>query len=393
MKILYSLESLLLVCFLFIASCTKRDDANLVSEDKKKHDTSIACATPFSPPPQWVLNESNDGLAKLQSVVMPSSTMIIDYYVNIVRSSSGQGEFDGSIATEIDAILNDAFDSRFYFNLRGYKFVDNDFYYNNMDIINDDLTKIHSLASGYNAPSYLNIYVVGNSTSTNIINNGTLQGFYSGIAKEIISNTCVIKGSSALTKVTAHEVGHCLGLYHTFQGTAANTSGCAELVNGSNSATCGDYIVDTPADPNLWNNCNYIGTGTDANGSVYNPNPNNIMAYTNCTINFSSGQMNRMINNISNAPLLQSFTKNLYVSGDDEANVGITKTYVVDPNLGTFNYSWEVETRGDYTMTENGNTLSIKFNASNKTYAITCHVSDNKGTYVGSTFIEVLAFP
>lgn len=46
----------------------------------------------------------------------------------------------------------------------------------------------------------------------------------------------------------SHEIGHCLGLYHTHHGTFSAEGGTPELVNSSNSATAGDYIIDTSAD-------------------------------------------------------------------------------------------------------------------------------------------------
>ena len=54
--------------------------------------------------------------------------------------------------------------------------------------------------------------------------------------------------------VISHEMGHVLYLWHTHHGTfneGGNDNPCPELVNGSNSATCGDYVTDTPADPHL----------------------------------------------------------------------------------------------------------------------------------------------
>ena len=61
-----------------------------------------------------------------------------------------------------------------------------------------------------------------------------------------------VRNDRYATSTVAHEMGHCLGLYHTHNGTGDN-NGTPELVNGSNSSTAGDYITDTPADPNRWN--------------------------------------------------------------------------------------------------------------------------------------------
>lgn len=95
--------------------------------------------------------------------------------------------------------------------------------------------------------------------------------------------------------VLAHELGHFFGLWHThtlFNGL--------ELVNGSNCATAGDLLCDTPADPNLGltgtNGCSYEGNFTDPNGDIYNPDPTNIMSYApnRCLRKFSPDQNDRM---------------------------------------------------------------------------------------------------
>lgn len=83
-------------------------------------------------------------------------------------------------------------------------------------------------------------------------------------------------------------MGHVLNLFHTHHGTYIYERGandCAELVNGSNSITCGDFITDTPADPYLGFNVDPVtftwnSSGIDANGDAYHPDVRLIMSYT-----------------------------------------------------------------------------------------------------------------
>ena len=134
-------------------------------------------------------------------------------------------------------------------------------------------------------------------------------------------------GTNLVTShVLSHEMGHCLGLYHTFHGLCEG--GCAELVNGSNCSSCGDFICDTPADPTYFNvddnTCVWHGitcgvSNKDANGDSYNPNTSLIMAYIspNCMQYHTSGQFDRMRAMIANSSILQSVIvpKTLILSG------------------------------------------------------------------------------
>src|SRR5690606_24085926 len=91
-----------------------------------------------------------------------------------------------------------------------------------------------------------------------------------------------------------HEMGHYFGLHHTFEGSGI------ELADGSNCATEGDLVCDTPADPYVHpdtmskyvdDNCTFIFMAKDANGQFYSPHVSNIMSYYPCTCgDFTWGQ-------------------------------------------------------------------------------------------------------
>ncbi|GAB1454138.1 hypothetical protein MASR2M47_41940 [Draconibacterium sp.] len=110
-------------------------------------------------------------------------------------------------------------------------------------------------------------------------------------------------------------MGHVLFLWHAHHGTyyePGDPYQCAELVDGSNSNSCGDYISDTPADPHLQFNVNYStctwnSSGTDSNGDSYNPDETLLMSYSHpdCMSYFTDEQGDRMRTAIETLPFLQ----------------------------------------------------------------------------------------
>jgi hypothetical protein len=146
--------------------------------------------------------------------------------------------------------------------------------------------------SQYNASNVCNVYVNGNLPG--------LCGFatFPNTAPKgggIFMNTdCIGAGTTTLQ----HEMGHYLGLLHTFQDGD-------ELVNGSNCASAGDGFCDTPADIIDYRApCPYTGTAVDANGDFYNTvtDETMFMSYFNdaCTDKFSLEQQAEMIDVLNN---------------------------------------------------------------------------------------------
>lgn len=135
--------------------------------------------------------------------------------------------------------------------------------------------------------------------------------------------------------VLAHEIGHCLGLWHTFHGgeleRVANVPIYTETpclddpFLGTDDDLRGDYVVDTEEDYRLYNSVlessdctqNYdpngftIGLNSSCSGSNqfmhtdYTPIWNNVMSYhreAGCAFEFTEGQAERMKTMLLNVP-------------------------------------------------------------------------------------------
>ncbi|ABG59857.1 M12 family metallo-peptidase [Cytophaga hutchinsonii] len=118
-----------------------------------------------------------------------------------------------------------------------------------------------------------------------------------GISSSVRAGQIVFKKGCFSAGVVAHELGHYFGLAHTFDNTVP------ELANGSNCATAGDKICDTPADPYVMGEetsdymigCEFNSLKRDANGDTYSPDVSNIMSYYPCgCASFTYDQYNSM---------------------------------------------------------------------------------------------------
>lgn len=235
---------------------TEESPSNIVSRSIPE---SFSCGTIETDPPAWYFNTPR--------VFNNNSIYTLNIYIHVIRSSSGVGFNKEEVAQTVITNLNGYYASaKINFYLLGSDYIDSDRYNNSTLSIYKEICKQNSHNNA------IDIYVLSSGKNWN---NTT------GIANGIVSSACVIQSTYYTETTVPHELGHCFGLYHTHHGTAKDSEGGkAELVNGSNSATAGDYMTDTPADPCEWNIFGeYIGTGTDANGDFYNPDPKNLMSY------------------------------------------------------------------------------------------------------------------
>lgn len=213
----------------------------------------------------------------------PAFTATIPVYVHVIRDDAGGGGVTEQQIAEQMQVLRDAFaPAGFDLGLPDTTTTNNSKWHTAGPDSPDEAVMKTTLRQG--GPDALNLYVSNPD--------GGLLGwatFPSWSASEptmdgvVVLNASLPGGSLApynLGDTATHEVGHWLGLYHTFQG------GCSD----------GDQVRDTPAEASPAYECT-IGRDTCVRGGPGNLDPvTNFMDYTDdaCMNHFTSGQHARM---------------------------------------------------------------------------------------------------
>jgi len=141
----------------------------------------------------------------------------------------------------------------------------------------------------------VNIFIVDDAGSNG---NSITLGYYNSQRDWLVIRRDQVSGSTS-NAVVPHEAGHFFSLMHTFNGWESNPFDSAdptwpvapilspdgtptEKMNGSNWATAGDFLQDTPPDYNFglgYSGCNYTDGAKDPTGQIVNPMENNMMGY------------------------------------------------------------------------------------------------------------------
>jgi len=262
------------------------------------------CATPFNMPDPL----ANMPASKLHRI--QAGTTLMRMYIHICRNNDGSNQPMTQAAVEDEVRITDSVYSQgdICFAIAGVDYI-------NSTTLNNAITS--SALTPYLVANCFNVFVVSLIPSA--------VGTTFGTAFDIPNNyIAIVPSGFGARRTFIHELGHDLGLFHTFRGQPfeSGTGTCKELVNGSNNTTCGDFVADTPADPydngdnttcnSVSNTCVWNGTCKDANNQLYSPNTHNYMGYwpnagAACDRNiFSNGQFTRMQNTITNTTILSN---------------------------------------------------------------------------------------
>ena len=221
-----------------------------------------------------------DFTQRMMEKFIPNAAPVIKVYVHVIANSPGGGVPTSSQISQQISVLNAAYSGIASFQLVSTDTTKNQTWWTAMP----DTTAESAMKSALHKGGAADLNLYFNNMGGGLLGWATFPWDYSS-APSMDGVVCLyssVPGGSAspynLGDTATHEVGHWMGLYHTFQG------GCSKN---------NDYVSDTPAERSSASGC---PTGRDTCSAAGLDPITNFMDYTtdSCMYQFSAGQKSRM---------------------------------------------------------------------------------------------------
>lgn len=326
---------------------------------------------------QWINRASNEELKAYSG-----TTYFVPVQLHLIRDDSGLGGISEADALAALDRMNEYYidASIHFYQCGGINLINSTTYFDY------DKSQMYVLDAEHSQANVVNIYVANTTSSSGSLICGHAE-FPGGLDFMMIATSCMKNGSTL-----AHEMGHYLGLYHTHTSTFGN-----EAVDGSDCATQGDLICDTPADPNLSgdvNNdgCIYEGTSLDENGQTYTPSVTNLMSYTSkeCRYEVTEEQLSKALWTLQNQRTYLNCTPpsleaNFYVRAEESCLISKQFSFYNISQGSISSYNWDF---GDGIGTSNAQSPNYVYWA-NGIYTVTLTVSNGSSSQTYSQKVVV----
>ncbi len=263
------------------SGCLAGADPDALDESVEEAATVNRCGTPVPTARQQTATEQAH---PVPTVNVTGGT--INVYFHVLTSSTGAGTVSSERINAQISVLNAAFASTGWsFNLAGTDTLASDLCFT-MAYGTTAETQCKAMLRRGTADD-LNVYTA--NPGGGLLGWATFPWSYasSPLKDGVVLSFSSLPGGTAtpyhLGDTATHEVGHWMGLYHTFQG------GCA-----TSATSGGDYVSDTPAEKTAATTCN---ESRNTCTSIAGLDPiHNFMDYTDdaCMDRFSTGQDGRM---------------------------------------------------------------------------------------------------
>lgn len=235
----------------------------------------------FQTPSKKDLAQVEKDLSGMGDINTQDTVTVSVYFHNIHSSNVGYMN-SYQMVRQLD-ILNERFaQAGFHFTLMGWgNYNRPDWFDVNIGNGEPEVTKDMKRQLHRGDESTLNIYSV--RLASGVLGYAYYPGTSFWFANPGLDGVVVDYNTVLGTGITGvHEVGHWLGLLHTFEG------GCNSL-----SRNGGDLVADTPAESGPHWDCDY---SRDSCPSLPGVDPvNNLMSYSSCRATFTLGQKSRML--------------------------------------------------------------------------------------------------